>query len=371
MPETYDAVRVALDTTALRRDPAMRGGGFEALARFAEAGYVEVYIPQVVASEFASPSAVAAEALASSKKALAELRRHVSGDLNNRIDAFETELVGALAAAQQQADDTLAKWIKRTDAEVVAIAANHSEQVFKRYFAGQPPFREAKSRADLPDAFIFQAFLDLARAGDLLVVTADKRLATALSSVQNVAVFRDTKALIESEVFDDFRTDLLSDYERENVDVALQAFPGVKARFDEQIDEAVSTAVSGRVVSYRNPSWDEKEGEEQLYLDSAGPVSEWEVDISDYEYLGEGVASFQFQATLEVSVDRSTGEAFYDDLYGHSPDMTADVEGAISLILDQKTLKRLPGAVSSADLLDGAEVSIDEIFGVTLHEREF
>src|SRR5205814_3973251 len=114
----------------------------------------------------------------------------------------------------------------------------------------------------------------------------------------------------------------------------------------------------GRLVSYRNPHWDEKEGEEEVYIDSAGPVIQWKLDESEVEYLGEGVVSLAFEARLEVSLDRSSGDPYYDDLYATSGEATADVDGAISLILEHEALKRLPSVQTGAKLLDKARLEL-------------
>lgn len=45
------ATRVALDTRIFWRDPGVRRGAFEALSRYAEPGYVELLIPDVVERE--------------------------------------------------------------------------------------------------------------------------------------------------------------------------------------------------------------------------------------------------------------------------------------------------------------------------------
>lgn len=60
-------MKVAIDTNIFRNDPSLRGGNFEVLARLAEAGYLEVLIPEVVAKEFTSPSSDQIEAVASLK----------------------------------------------------------------------------------------------------------------------------------------------------------------------------------------------------------------------------------------------------------------------------------------------------------------
>jgi rRNA-processing protein FCF1 len=369
--ETYSPLRVALDTSALRRDPRLRGGGFEALARFAEAGYVEVFIPEVVAEEFKTAPLGTAEVFASARKALSDLRRLVPDEAQARVAAFEDDLAGEFAKIEKAARSIFEHWVKRTEANVVPTGTTHGRRALTRYFKGEPPFRGPKARQDIPDGFVLEAIIDLVAEGELLVVTSDKRLAAAAAAIPDVTVFSDTKALIESDHFDDFRQDLLSEYETENIDRVLQALRTNPAHFDADMDDAVSTAVSGRVVSYRNPRWDEKEGEEQVYIDSAGPILEWKLDDAEHEYLGEGVVSVGFEAIVEINLDRSSGDPVYDDLYGSSTDATAEVTGSMSVLIEDEELKRLPFDGIGEKLLASSRVELDEIFDISIREREF
>src|SRR5712691_8677884 len=90
---SFTPIRIMLDTSALRRDPRLKGGGFEALARLAEAGYVQIYIPDIVAREFGSAALNVADTFAETRNALAKLRRFVPEDAQARVSAFESDLV--------------------------------------------------------------------------------------------------------------------------------------------------------------------------------------------------------------------------------------------------------------------------------------
>jgi hypothetical protein len=81
--------RIAIDTSIFRRDPRLRGGAFEAIARLAEAGYIEILIPEVVAKEFTSLPTDKAQAVAGLRKALSDLRRAAPEDFVATIDQFE------------------------------------------------------------------------------------------------------------------------------------------------------------------------------------------------------------------------------------------------------------------------------------------
>jgi hypothetical protein len=64
----FRVMRVALDTSIFHKNRSLAGGSFEALARFAEAGHVEVLIPEVIAKEFTALSSEQLDAVASHRR---------------------------------------------------------------------------------------------------------------------------------------------------------------------------------------------------------------------------------------------------------------------------------------------------------------
>src|SRR4051794_11608505 len=106
-------IRVAIDTSVLRRDPRLAGGGFEALARLAEADHVEIFIPDVVAQEFVSLPAEKAEAVTTLQKALTILRRAAPESFSSPIDSFEAEVLAEFKGVEATAKQVFDEWVKR------------------------------------------------------------------------------------------------------------------------------------------------------------------------------------------------------------------------------------------------------------------
>src|ERR1700690_1373108 len=196
-------LRIALDTSALRRDPKFASGAVEALARFAEEGHVDILIPKVVAEEFKTLPCSKIESLAELRQTLRNLRRNVPDELHQVISESENRIAEEFERTEAAAGSLFNDWIVRTGATTPGPAPNHAGRVLKRYFSGQPPFRRAKARDDFPDAFIAETIIDLAAEGDLFVVTGDKGLAAAFDGIPNITVFIGVKELIESGEFSD------------------------------------------------------------------------------------------------------------------------------------------------------------------------
>jgi len=357
-------IRAALDTSIFRRDPQLRGGSFEALARLAEAGYVDIFIPEPVAREFVSLPTNKASAVSGLRKALSDLRRTMPDAFAQAIESFEGDVTAQIKEIENSAESVFNAWVTRTHAELVGPSGDHAQRVLDKYFEGKPPFKTRKSRADFPDAFIVEILVALAREEPLLVATADKPMADALAGRDNITVFEDLRSLLDSDEFEDVR----SEVEAENIPRLLHLLLESKSRYDEAISRGVTDLLGGRSVSYHDSSWDEKESPEDLYIQDAETVTRWSIDPRDADYLGEGVVSLFFEATVEVAVDQPSDSGYYEGSWFGSarPSMgaTVYVEGACSFIFDQADLRNPIADLDSPGLLERTRLEVDELHGV-------
>ena len=134
----------------------------EALARYAEKGYIEILIPYVVAGEFTTKPSAKIESLAELRKALRNLKQNVQNDLHATIAEFETRIADEFDKLETTAKLRFADWQTRTGAVIVHPGPEHAKKVMEKYFAGALPFGSIKARTDIPDAFIVETILELA-----------------------------------------------------------------------------------------------------------------------------------------------------------------------------------------------------------------
>jgi len=117
----------------------LRGGGFEALARLAEAGHIQVLIPEPVAREFVSLPTDKASAITGLRKALADLRHALPDEFARTIEKFEGDVSTQIQEIETAAESVFRAWIERTRAEIVAPGENHAQTVLDKYFDGDSP----------------------------------------------------------------------------------------------------------------------------------------------------------------------------------------------------------------------------------------
>jgi hypothetical protein len=136
------------------------------------------------------------------------------------------------------------------------------------------------------------------------------------------------------------------------------------------MENDVSRLVTGKTLDYRNPNYDEKEGPDEIYIDSVQEVSDWTFDGSS-DYLGEGVILVNFEARVEIDADDPMGGEWHDDEGNLDSSRMVTVSGAVSISLDTDDLARDPAITSGLELLNAATVSIDELDDISLVPRSF
>lgn len=167
-----DPRNVFLDTEALRHDPMRRSAPFGALTHLAERGIVRIHVSQLSVSEFSSGVKDHASSLLGK---LAQGLRTLAGlsdreDFRGRGHSLLQDLASLSADTCADCIAAFRRWLNSTEVVVHPIGAQHTERVFEAYFSGSAPFSQKKNRADIPDAFIWQAIAELAASAPVLFV---------------------------------------------------------------------------------------------------------------------------------------------------------------------------------------------------------
>jgi len=345
----------------------------EALARFAEKGHVEILIPYVVAGEFTTKPSSKIESLAELHKTLKKLKQNIPSEFHSTISEFETRIENEFNKLEAAAKQRFTEWQARTGAIIIDSGPDHAKKVMEKYFAGTPPFGSVKARTDIPDAFIVETILELASEGQLFAVAQDDRVVMALGNRAEIATFTSIENLLKSKEFDEalaeIGVDAETEYEKANVDKVVMEFLRDHSRYKPSMESDVTRLVAGKTLDYRDPRYDEKEGPDELYIESVEDISHWNFNGTS-DYLGEGVILVNFEASVEVSVDDPMGSPYYDEEGDLECSRVVMVSGAVSLNLAPVDLKN-PLNSSGEQLLKTAAVSIDELDDISLVSRRY
>jgi hypothetical protein len=165
-------LHVMLDTSILRDDPPRRKAAFVRFDQLARDGHVTLHLPWLVQEEFISGIVDMyrkglRDAGASLQRVPGLVLDRLGTDLKQRVNALRTEVESIIREDFQH-------WITSIGAEIHHATAEHTAGMLQRYFAGAPPFRQAKERGDIPDALIWECARAVAETqGTLHFVSGD------------------------------------------------------------------------------------------------------------------------------------------------------------------------------------------------------
>ena len=297
-------MKLFIDSSSLPRNPAEPGHAYRSLKSLAEGGHIEMHISEISVSELATQLEINCE------KKIAACERELKKLVRDPLGRGEA-LQGAIATLTEElereglgdvAERKVSGLVSELRLQVMEAEAEDTPEVWRRYFAGEPPFESRKNRKDLPDAFIYLAAKRLAEENvgeELLCLCADENLAKALEETENWKVFGDANQLLQSEEFQTFCEGLEQEGKwwskwHEIAPQLSDGFPELKERVREQLE----SALADQTVTEDVPG---DGGEASVY--SVQEMSELEVHWEKPLFLAPGWAVIYFTAEAELELD--------------------------------------------------------------------
>jgi hypothetical protein len=196
-------IHLVLDTNIFTSDVRLRKSEFWVIENLARANSLTLYVPYVVEQEFLSQREQAVkEPIDTAIRSLGQLSRKA---LPDELNTWLKEVLANLQENRQKVIDSsgqlFKKWLDTSNAQRIDICTAQSIAALDAYFKGNPPFRQPKTRDDIPDSFVFQAVQKISaktNGENICFVCADKRLRTSASNLPNVIVFDSLHAFVGS-----------------------------------------------------------------------------------------------------------------------------------------------------------------------------
>lgn len=196
-------VYVVFDSTSLwNAFVANSSLAFRTLSALGAKNLIRLCVPEIVVRECTSQTAErVSEFEQIARRNVAALRKLSPGDIQAKFDTLEQLLSAHAAELKGAFRDRIHTWIKEARVIVIPIRGHHGNQVIAAYFDGSAPFKKAKNRDDFPDAFIWQALVDLAtnETRDIQFISNDAALQQyATETGLRVTVHKDILPLLTS-----------------------------------------------------------------------------------------------------------------------------------------------------------------------------
>jgi hypothetical protein len=356
-------VHVLLDTCIYRKHPKRSKPSFRALTRLASAGYVQIHIPEYVKREYLTyQQHEISEHVAKFKTAAGDIAR-CTGE--PELLARAQEIAGIAAAMLENANDGIAgdfqAWIAASHAIEHPIKPEHGPRVTDAYFAGGLPFRKPKHRDDFPDAFIWQAALDIvAEHEELWIVSDDGRLRETAENQEGMEGLKTLEELIATDECQDGLTELVPAMVRENIERLKNLLPQAERHLLGHLASGIAKELDGKTVRhYAIP-----EDNNEAVILSVDEPADADFDCADAEYYGDADLGVPFTTTVNCTLNYRIYKGDYfshpdsdisisewnDHYFDADQNYDITVEGTLTLLLDEEKLAK--DDLTNQDLLD-------------------
>jgi len=295
-------IHLVLDTNIFTADARLRNSEFWVIENLAKAKFLTLHVPYVVEQEFLSQrEQQVKDHVDPAIRSLGQLSKKA---LSPEINVW---LKSALSSLQEKRKEIISSaglffedWLKSIDAQKVSICATQSRAAMEAYFKGHPPFRQPKTRDDIPDSFIFQAIRKIAneiKGSTICFVSADKKLRMAAADLPSVAVFETLRAFVAS---DEAQSAIESNDPLGNLSFIksrLAITPEHSSGLMAEVKSLLGEEVIWKTLEYTGWSNNSDEATITSYGEPEDPNFDW----SDLEYYGEKRFVLPFNVNLPVT----------------------------------------------------------------------
>lgn len=169
--KTDELINIIIDTNVLRAEPYYKKEEYNSLAILVENKVIKIFLPYLIEHEYLEQlKKDYIDDINKTQSSLARVSSRYNVDstfctgISEQISNFESETLKKVVSDFEE------NFCKRLNVEKVAIKSEHNIKVFEKYFQGETPFKNKKSREDIPDGFIFEAIQDIKLKNDNTVV---------------------------------------------------------------------------------------------------------------------------------------------------------------------------------------------------------
>lgn len=373
-------IRAVIDTNNLPRDVSSPSAAVKRLITLIQEEVVSVLMPHVIAEEWRT------QQLDHLRRQLQKAADVLDDTLNGGHLQDHPELL-ALRAGVASVKRTmegvdaisgraLLRLLHVLQTEVIPISNEHGARVAAAYFKGSSPFAGVKSRKDFPDAFVYEAVVDLTgpdQDDHVVVVTGDGNLGKHLSLLPGVACFETLEKFVESDQVRELTSAI--ELEAKWGEELPTLVAAVKEHESDMLSQEFVNSFINMLVHHEVEHDSIPSDNRDATVSMVGDPEDVEIDWDEAEDYGPGILRVPFSCTSEVLLDFYVYHAAAYSLpekisiswgdYDETPSFeaqanaTAAVKGFMTV-----TFRNWPDRTE----LESIVATVDEITGVVLEE---
>lgn len=373
-------IHVLIDTSIYRQNPKRDSLNFIAIEKLADANWLKVHIPYIVEREFQTQQReIYSKDLSNALSGLNGLeRKQLSAKYSQKIKTIKDELDSKKDLILDDAEKQFTKWAKKINANRFPLCLEQTNEALEAYFRGKPPFKNVKSRDDIPDSFIVQSVLKICNEVDtqLHFVANDNKLCESFSENDKIKTYKKLSDFVETRLVQQELKDLDFLDNLEEISKSLITFE----EENQEIHNTISSEIGEELVGKSIHDDSIYEDENSAIINGYHDAENIEIDFDDIYYYGNGHVGMSFSLKILVSayfyifksdyhamVDydmkpRPSVTDHNDHYYEAEDEFELFVEGVVSLVID-------PENIVLEDLsksIEEVSIKIDEINNIKI-----
>lgn len=374
-------IHVLIDTSIYRQNPKRDSLNFIAIEKLADANWLKVHIPYIVEREFQTQQReIYSKDLNNAINGLNGLaRKQLSPEYSKTIQRITEELESKKELILDDAENQFTEWGKKINANRFPLCIEQANEALESYFRGKPPFKNIKSRDDIPDSFIVQSVLKICNEVETQIhlVAHDKKLREAFNENDKIKTYQKLSDLIETSLVQQELKDLDFLDNLDEVTKSLVAFENEHQEIHNAISSEIGEALIGKNI-YDNTIYDD---ENAAIINGYYDAKDIKIDFDDINYYGSGHIGMSFSLKILVSayfyIFKSDYHAMPDDDMKPRPSVTDHndhyyeaedefeliIEGVVSLVIDPENIVLEDLSKSIEDV----SIKIDEINNIEVY----
>ena len=296
---------VVLDTTVYHADPFLKSTDMVKFRQLCNEGKIRLIIPQIVYSEYKSQEEEKFINLAKQFLAKVTTRSRKSTYASEKIllNELQDDATKIIEKSEKSIDEKINSFLSETKAKVKKITLDEFNEAFSRYFSGDKPFLEIKSRKDIPDSLTFVQVKNM-KSDEVIFISDDNNLRESIKDI-GITTYSKLSDFIRSDIIKE-----IVDYK--STDEFLCKY--FITHFSDKNYKIIELITKALEEDLYNKQFNDKEIPDDNYegtISSINDIKDIKFTCDDIISLGNGMFSISFSCKLNANIEYFIFKADY------------------------------------------------------------
>ncbi|MBU0654635.1 MAG: DUF4935 domain-containing protein [Gammaproteobacteria bacterium] len=350
-------LHIVLDSSIYRRDQNFKTSEFKVIKILSNEERIQIHLPYIVEHEFKSQvlkhSSDKVQTIKNNLSSLYGHNKNNNFEWHKKLSFIQNLNENDIDSIAKESINYIDEWFLETKTHKHDIEKDDISLVFNNYFKGMKPFKDKKSREDIPDAFIFKTILNLHElyADNLIAIINDKDLRTACEE-QGIIVYDSLNNFTRSSHFTELNNNRC--IEQHKIDIIQKISDALTSNnLEDLTSDIVEYFTENDLLPIISQDLD------------IGEINSFRVteidDISEIAHIGTGIFTTYFSFRFEVETLTPIFVEETNKQYYTKNKETISASGKIIIETDATILST--DCTNIKDFINSAKIEINDISG--------